>query len=301
MMRFAWSFFLLFLTACADRGDIAIRWEAQKAVAIVIPQHLLPNFSKDSLHLLQVRLNNNTASILGDYTVADNAVEFTPLIPFTRGLTYQIIWKGDLVQQIAVQGNATLQKPEVVSIYPSGDTLPENLLKMYVVFSKPMREGQALQNIAVIKNGRDTVPSIFLDLEPELWNRERNILTIWLDPGRIKRDLQPNKTLGAPLQAGNSYEIIVKPGWEDVEGTSLASAYRTHFVAAGRDSRSPDPAWWIIHAPQAGTNNALTVELHEPLDYLVLKNAISIIDNTGKLVSGTIETRSKETIFHFTP
>ena len=65
-----------------------------------------------------------------------------------------------------------------------------------------MQEGQALENITVIKNGKDTIPSIFLDLQPELWNKERTILTLWLDPGRIKRDLQPNKKLGLPLELG---------------------------------------------------------------------------------------------------
>ena len=41
----------------------------------------------------------------------------------------------------------------------------------------------------------------FLDLQPELWNAEGTVLTLWLDPGRIKRDLIPNKELGIPLKA----------------------------------------------------------------------------------------------------
>ena len=35
--------------------------------------------------------------------------------------------------------------------------------------------------------------SIFLELENELWNPEHTQLTLWLDPGRIKRDLIPNQ------------------------------------------------------------------------------------------------------------
>ena len=83
-----------------------------------------------------------------------------------------------------------------MAIYPTQDTVPENLLKIYLQFSKPMREGQALRHIELLKNNRDTLPGVFLDLQPELWNVDRTTLTVWLDPGRIKRDLQPNGPIG---------------------------------------------------------------------------------------------------------
>ena len=77
--------------------------------------------------------------------------------------------------------------------------MPENLLKIYLRFSHPMREGQSDKYISLIKNGKDTLPDVFLNLQPELWNEDRTVLTVWLDPGRIKRDLQPNLKLGNPL------------------------------------------------------------------------------------------------------
>ena len=157
------------------------------------------------------------------------------------------------------------------------------------------------ENITVIKNGKDTIPSIFLDLQPELWNKERTTLTLWLDPGRIKRDLQPNKKLGLPLELGGTYQIVNKPGWRDAEGDSLFNLYLKEFYIGPRDSLSPDPNTWTIHSPKAGGKDRLKIELHEPLDYMLLKNAIRVVDNTGKVVNAVIEVEAGETTLHFTP
>lgn len=302
--RLAWSLFFLLCMACAEINNnaVTIQWQGRNATGLVIPQSLLTRFSKDSLEqLLHVRLTGTGTPVLGEYAVKNDAVVFTPLISFTRGLTYELTWRDAPLQQIEIPADNTLKAPVVMAIYPSGDSLPENLLKMYIVFSKPMQEGKAIQNISVIKNGRDTISSVFLDLDQELWNAERTVLKIWLDPGRIKRDLQPNKQMGAPLQTGNRYQVVIKPGWTDTEGASLSSHYRKDFLSTTRDDASPDPAIWTIHPPKAGTRDALTIELHEPLDYLLLKNAVQLTDGNGNVVNGAIETAKKETILHFTP
>ena len=60
-------------------------------------------------------------------------------------------------------------------------------------FSQPMQEGVSAEHICLVKGEKDTLKNVFLDLQPELWNHDRTMLTLWLDPGRIKRDLQPNR------------------------------------------------------------------------------------------------------------
>jgi len=51
----------------------------------------------------------------------------------------------------------------------------------------------------------------------------------------------------------------------------------------------------------AGSKQPLKIELHEPLDYLLLKNAIRVVDNTGTIVNGVIESEAQETMLNFTP
>lgn len=302
-----WSLvFSFLLVSCSERkkenSSVTIEWEGNKAKSVIIPLALLPGTPRDSIeHLLHIQLNNTNGPMLGEYTVTNEAVFFQPLIAFTPGLKYQIRLADKLLSEIEIPSDDIQNAPEVISIYPSGDTFPLNLLKIYIAFSKSMQEGQALENIVVIKNGKDTIPSIFLDLQPELWNKERTMLTLWLDPGRIKRDLQPNIKLGSPLEQGAGYQIVIKQDWRDAEGVSLSHTYRKEFVVGVRDSFSPDPDTWTIYAPKAGSKQSLKIELLEPLDYMLLKNAIRIIDNTGNIVNGVINIEVKETIVHFTP
>lgn len=297
--------FLLFAGCVETRNNntpVTIQWDGKKAVGLQISRSSLTDFSKDSVaNWLQVQLANTGTSILGEYEVQEDSVLFRPLVAFTRGLQYKVTWRDMLLQQFEIPEDSARKDPEVISIYPSGDSMPVNLLKMYVEFSKPMQEARALENIAVVRNGEDTIPSVFLNLEPELWNRERTILTIWLDPGRTKRDLQPNKTMGSPLQTGSRYEVLIKPGWADAEGATLASYYRKSFVAVGRDNSSPDETKWTIHVPPAGTVEPLKIGLNEQLDYLLLKSAISFVDDKGNMLPGIIETSQQETVLRFTP
>jgi len=240
------------------------------------------------------------APILGDFTMMEGAVRLQPVIPFTRGLKYEVRSPGKLLSEFEIPKGDTNNLPVVVSIFPTARVLPQNLLKLYIAFSKPMQEGLALNNIIMVKDRKDTIP-VFLDLGQELWNKDRTILTLWLDPGRIKRDLQPNLKLGAPLERGVSYEVLIKNEWRDAEGLALATDYRKEFRVGFRDSISPDPVRWTIHEPTSGGAQPLKIDLHESLDYVLLKNAIRIIDSKAGVVNGTITPEAEETIFSFTP
>jgi hypothetical protein len=302
-----WSLVFSFLLfSCSQKkkenNAVTIEWEGNKAKRIIVPLELLSGTPQDSIEkLLHIQLANTNAPMLGDYIITNDAVTFQPLIAFTRGLKYEIHFAGKLLAIVEIPTDPLHAVPELLSIYPTGDTLPLNLLKVYLEFSKPMQEGQALENIVVTKNNRDTVPSVFLDLQPELWNKERTILTLWLDPGRIKRDLQPNKEIGLPLELGATYQIINKSGWRDAEGDSLFNRYLKEFYVGSRDSISPNPDTWTIHLPKAGSKQKLKIDLHEPLDYMLLKNAIRVFDNTGKVVNAVIEIEAGETIVYFIP
>ncbi len=302
-----WSLvFSFLLISCSEKKKesniVTIEWEGNKARRMLIPMALVSGTPQDSIEqLLQIQLKNTNASMLGEFTLTKDTIIFQPLIAFTPGLKYEIRLGEKLLREMEIPTGHILSTPAIISIYPSKDTLPLNLLKIYIEFSQSMEEGRALENIAVIKNGKDIIPSIFLDLQPELWNKERTMLTLWLDPGRVKRDLQPNKKLGSPLEQGASYQIVVKQDWRDAEGVSLSYSYQKGFIVGFRDSLSPNPDTWRIDTPKAGSKQSLKIVLNEPLDYVLLKNAIRVFDNKGNILNGVIETKEGETILHFTP
>ena len=299
------SILLVFLSCKSSsdqRADLSIQWENKRPTAIVIPFVPENNISTELLRATISKQNNDsTTTILGDWKIRDDSIVFKPLIPLTRGLKYVILFRNKKIGEIIVPLPDSSSAPVVTGIYPSVDTVPENLLKIYVEFSKPMAEGNSMGNFKLIKNGKDTLHQVFLDLQTELWNNDQTRLTIWLDPGRIKRDLQPNQALGNPLNKGNHYRFVVNSALSDAEGLPLKKNYEKEFRVSERDSTIPNPEKWFLRLPKPGTTEDLRVELNEPLDYVLLNNAIRILDNEGNLIEGKIRTSDKESVLLFNP
>lgn len=295
-----------FMTACNPRDtetSIVVIWTDSVATGISISKALAGNVQPDSLQkdlTVHVMVPKAGPPMLGHYTIRNGDVVFEPLIPFTRGLQYEVRWKNKRLDEVVIPAASPADGPQVTGIFPSHDTLPQNLLKLYLRFSKPMQTGRSLQHITLLKNTRDTVPGVFLDLQPELWDHDGMLLTLWLDPGRIKRGLQPNEKLGAPLERGVPYQLVVGGGWKDTRGAPLRQIYRKNFVVSRRDTVSPSLSKWSITAPGAGTRNPLEVNFHEPLDHVLIREAIGIYRN-DEPIRGKVEIIASETAFRFTP
>lgn len=298
--------FTLFV-GCAQRmetskAELSIRWKNGQATGLLIPLSLLNSISSDKISQsvkVQLAKPGIKTTILGDYKINKDTLVFEPLIPLTGGLRYEVVVEKELLAEIAIPTSTGI--PVLSGIYPSQDTLPENLLKFYFVFSRPMTEGHSLQYISLLNQQGDTLPRTFLNLQPELWNAEKTILTLWLDPGRIKRDLQPNKLLGAPLTQGESYKLVVSNQWPDDRGTALEQNYTKHFAIKTRDMTSPSTSRWQLKTPQKGTVQSLEVNLNETLDYVLLQNAVRVVNNRGQPIEGSIQVSDEERKWLFIP
>jgi hypothetical protein len=240
-------------------------------------------------------------AVLGEKSMEDDLLIFKPLVPLSRGLNYQVYFDNKLIGNINVPPANSSDAPRLLMVYPSLDTLPENLLKLYLRFSGPMQEGQSLKHVALVNHNGDTVHNVFLDLQPELWNKERTVLTLWLDPGRIKRDLIPNRELGNPLKKGERYTLKISNGWRDVQGLPLQQPYNKPFIVTGRDGVSPGVEHWQLLLPAAQTRKAFEIKFDEPLDYFLLQESIRIVDKNNKTVAGTIQVSDKERKLQFIP
>ncbi|MBT1701018.1 hypothetical protein KK083_29260 [Fulvivirgaceae bacterium PWU4] len=306
-IRYAIYLIPFFITACIPRHNtetpIAVIWTDSIATGISISKALVGNVLPDSLQQdLTVHVLTPEAGppMLGEYNISNGEVVFKPLIPFTRGLSYEVRLKNKRLGEVVIPAAASTDGPQVIGVFPSRDTLPQNLLKLYVHFSKPMQAGHALRYITLVKNARDTLADVFLDLQPELWNHDGTLLTLWLDPGRIKRGLQPNEKLGEPLEQGAHYQLVVGGDWKDTRGATLRQSFLKNFVVSLRDTVSPAPSRWTITAPGAGTRNPLLVNFHEPLDHVLVREAIGIYRN-DQPIRGKVETIAGESIYRFIP
>lgn len=254
---------------------------------------------------LQVFVNNpaeNPAqpAMLGDFFYAEAAIYFTPLIALQKGRTYYLLVQGKELHTVLIPEVAYVP-PKVVAIYPSADTLPANQLKLYLHFNVPMGAGKAYEQVKLVRDGRDTLLFPFVRLEPELWNREKNRLTLWLDPGRVKRDLNPNRELGAPLQFGSNYELIVEAAWEDQQGHALGAPFIKNFFVRGDDRKKPDVSKWKIQTPKAGTSAPLRIEFGEPMDQALASRVIEVLNVKKESLVGSISFQNQEKVVLFTP
>jgi hypothetical protein len=185
-------------------------------------------------------------------------------------------------------------------VYPSTNLLPENQLKFYVHFSRPMARGFAYQHVFLLDESGAKVNVPFLELTQELWDPEARRFTLFFDPGRIKRGLLSQQELGMALHEGKRYTLVIDKGWLDEDGNPLVSDFRKSFTAGPADRKPIDLKAWTIRKPSAGTRNPVTVVFPEPLDHAILQRELEVV-NSGTVIAGSVSIGPEEKSWIFTP
>ncbi|HEX2523899.1 MAG TPA: Ig-like domain-containing protein, partial [Terriglobia bacterium] len=141
----------------------------------------------------------------------------------------------------------------------------------------------------------------FLEIDEELWDPAMTRLTLFIDPGRIKRGVLPLEEIGPALEAGKSYSLIIDADWKDGAGKSLQAAFEKRFRVVASDREPPDPARWQIQEPGAGTREPLQVAFSEPMDQALAQRVIRVVSDLGKEVLGNVTLEDQEQRWVFVP
>lgn len=190
--------------------------------------------------------------------------------------------------------------PEVRVIFPSADTLPENLLRMYIHFSKPMKTIGNLEKIRLLdENDQELKGAIFNNVY-ELWDKSQKQLTIILDPARVKTGLKANSQLGRALLAGNRYKLVIGQ-LEDVAGNPLEKAFIKPFYVSKEDRVPPNTARWSLDIPKAESQSPLVIQFPEMLDRFSVLQRLQLTDKNNQPVAGQVDISERETVWQFTP
>jgi len=261
--------------------------------------------------------------VQGSYRVANNHLIFEPLFPPQAGVNYHAVFNPSEADQLVggetagrlLEGTsfdvieATLRlerplaKPEtiVIQVYPTANSLPENLLKFYLHFSTPMSQGNVYNHIHLLNDGGKKLDLPFLEVDEELWNPDGTRLTILFDPGRIKSGLLPREQDGPVLQEGQAYTLKIDVTWPDAAGMPLKKGFTKKFIVTAPDVGMPSPARWKITAPEASSINPLTLDFPEPLDHALLQRLLWIEDSRKNAVEGQVQIRNVERQWAFVP
>lgn len=190
--------------------------------------------------------------------------------------------------------------PVVTAVFPSSDTLPENLLRMYIHFSKPMKTIGNLEKIKLVdENGQEVVGAIFNNVH-ELWDKEQKQLTLIFDPSRVKTGLIAHEERGRSLQVGKNYKLLIEE-LEDIEGNRLKNIYTKSFYVSDEDRLSPNTELWNIQIPKANNHSPLIVQFPEMLDRLSLFQRLQLTDENSQPIIGKVEIAKQETEWRFVP
>ncbi|MFQ3592242.1 MAG: hypothetical protein SNJ82_03515, partial [Gemmataceae bacterium] len=213
---------------------------------------ILDNLADPAETLSQVRVyvepyEPGQPALLGKVRRVGNAVHFEPRLGLTPGLSYRVE-AGSFRQSIRVPRPE--RKPSTrVQVYPSGERLPENLLKFYLQFDAPMCRGDIYKHIRLLDEHGKAIDMPFLELDEELWDPTGKRLTLFLDPGRIKRGLKPREEIGPVLERGKSYTLEIANSWHDADDLPLIATHRKPFTVAEPLLSSPQMRHWRLSSP----------------------------------------------------
>ncbi len=243
--------------------------------------------------------------MLGSYSVIDTGLRFTPQFSFDPGQAYSVAFSPSSSRSV----KTTIQIPRqehqpstrVVEVYPTAPEIPENQLRMYIAFSASMGLKGALEHIELIDETGERVEDPFLPLDVDLWDETRTRFTLLFDPGRVKRGILPNEKMGRSLTSGRRYTLAINPDWRDAAGQPLASAFRREFRVGPPAERALSPAEWRVDPPVEHTREPLSVSFPRPLDYALLRRALTVSRASGERLEGEIRVERGETRWLFTP
>jgi len=262
--------------------------------------------------LLHVSIGDNQpVAVAGRHVVTATTLEFVPSFPFDPGRTYTV--RFDPAQlptprnETVVTAHVRLPVPnrgpatEVTAIFPSGDVWPENMLRFYVHFSAPMSRTQGVKFIQLVDSAGKEIPDAILAAYADLWNDDGTRLTVFFDPGRVKRGVGPNVAMGRAMVQGKRYAIRIDPAWPDGYGQPLASGFRREFTAGAAAYDAIDLKDWRISIPKAGSTDPLQVRFPAPLDHALLDRAIGVRKPGIQILAGRTATVDHEKSWTFTP
>jgi hypothetical protein len=289
-------FSIEWMTNSAKGGSVAVKGNLGEALTGRSPQELFVV----QVEQTDLRSVIGLPAISGKYEVQREAIVFHPQFPFQAGVKYRATFysKGEKpVSSVLEIPLARRESSTVVrEIFPTAKVLPENLLKFYLYFSAPMSGGHIYEHIQLLDELGSPVELPFLEIDEELWNSDMTRLTLFLDPGRIKRGVKPLEEVGPALMEGKSYVLTVDRSWLDANGTPLKAGFRKEFRVGGVDREPPDLNQWRIIPPKSGTKEPLKVLFPDPMDHALAARLISV-----ESVAGTVMLQAEEREWNFRP
>jgi hypothetical protein len=242
--------------------------------------------------------------LLGSYRREGDAIVFTPRFAPSPEVRLRAVLR-PLDGEPAIAWFGGVPAPQrapttrVLSVTPSADVWPENILRLYVTFSAPMRLGVAWDNLKMLDAAGRPMGGMFVEVDQELWDPAGRRLTVLFDPARIKRGLVDHINEGPPFVVGQRATLQIEPYWRDSAGGLLADPFEKQVTIAPPLRAALGPADWRLTPPRSASA-PLVVDFPHPLDAAIAARALTV-RRGGARIAGAAQLEASETRFVFTP
>lgn len=301
-------------TAFAREGGLTFPSQINEPVELNLANVKVSGDHTEYSELLQVYAGkpsaccSNRTPMAGKYEAVGEIIKFVPTFEFVEGQDYVVRVRQGVesspsltLTPFNIQPKALAKPTEVSEIYPSGNALPENVLRFYIHFSKPMKPQVAFDYIKLVDVTGKVDDAAFMRFKQELWSEDRKRLTLLMDPGRIKRNVATNLRLGPALLKDKNYTLVVEGGWPAANGEQALTRYEKPFVVTEALRKLPYLEQWAIIAPALGSNAALEIKLDRPFDNQLLRKDINVVSESGLDIPGELFIGNHETEWRFQP
>jgi hypothetical protein len=263
------------------------------------------------------------ATVLGTMRAQGDDLRFEPRLGFVPGLEYTACADLDALAELlpasvvaagsrtpsllrlafspAADATPAPGAPRVVAVWPAAETVPENLLRLYVELDQPMTEHDVAGRVHLLDAAGEVIPDAFVDIPHGLWDARSTRLTLFVHPGRIKRGVGPHEVLGPVLEAGSTVTLRVDGELTSRRGVPLGEAFEQTYRVGPADGASPDPDRWRVAAP-VDALAPVTLRFDEPLDRYLLQRFVAIYaEGHGEPLAGEPVAGDDGLTWWFTP
>jgi hypothetical protein len=238
-------------------------------------------------------------AVSGEWTIADSKVVFSPKYPLKAGTKYRVNGIGPAID-IKDPETIRAKAAKLTHVYPTATALPANVLRFYLEFDHPMPRGGSYKYVSLFNDKGKKDPLPFLEIDDELWNPDQTQLTLLVDPGRIKKEVKPRIDLGPVFESGKKYTLVISGQWPTLSGEPLGKDETKEITATAPIPDALDPKAWKIKPP-ANAEGSLTIAFGRPMDHPLLTRCLTVLDSTGKAVSGIGEPVDQDRGWTFRP
>jgi hypothetical protein len=106
---------------------------------------------------------------------------------------------------------------------------------------------------------------------------------------------------GPPLTSGRAYRLIIDDTLRDANGNTLTAPYEKSFTVTDADRTSPNHEEWGVTPPAMGSAGPVRVVFPRPLDHALLGRFLTVRDDNGGAVGGTVTIAEEETVWEYVP